>query len=356
MSPDFNVVHEGESVRDAGERMLRSGIPAIPIVDGDRHFKGVIGYEDIVSALVVEGDVVNMKADQLEPRWVAVDQDATLNEATRMIATTGIQPLPVLEDSVLVGVLSHFDLVGHARLTEMGLAVSDIEMTISPHDLMWQKQQGPYLVAGASALTCIRTAMEAARKERVAKILDLGCGHGRILRFLKVHFKDAYFAASDLDRDAVDFCAETFGVTPIYSDEDPSKVEIDDRFDLIWSGSLLTHLEKGPWLGFFDLAVRSLTADGLFVFTTHGRHDRKAWRSMNLSQEQIDEVLAGYDREGFGYSAYEEDVNYGLTAVSPDWVGSEIEKRPGIRLVMHLKNGWEPPAPPQDVYVVSAAT
>jgi hypothetical protein len=31
-------------------------------------------------------------------------------------------------------------------------------------------------------------------------------------------------------------------------------------------------------------------------------------------------------------------------------VRSEIERRPDLSFLMHLENGWKPPAPPQDFY------
>jgi SAM-dependent methyltransferase/CBS domain-containing protein len=351
MSASFNVAHAAEPVRDVAYRMLTSGIPVIPVVDDGGHLQAVIGYEDIVSRFVYEGDVAHAKVGQLEGRWVAVDEDAGLEQAARMIAETGVQPLPVVGgDSTVVGTLAHFDVVAHRGLRGLGLTTADLDTTISPQDAMWSKQWGPYLLAGVSAVTCIRKAMQEQEGEQVTRILDLGCGHGRVLRVLKASFPNAALVACDLDRDAVDFCAATFGATAVYSDADPSKVRLEESFDLIWSGSMFTHLDQRAWVGFFDLAVRSLTPGGLFVFTTSGRRDRKAWRFINLSSPKIDRLLADYDREGFGYAAFRVGPNAGLTAVSPEWVRSRADDQPDLSFVMHLNEGWEPPAPRQDVY------
>ena len=112
---------------------------------------------------------------------------------------------------------------------------------VSPQDT-WgaQVSRGGTVAAGVSALQRIRDALEAAGKDRVSSILDFPSGHGRILRVLKAAFPDARLAAGDLNRDAVDFCAQTFGAAPIYSAQRPEDITIDDSYDLIWCGSLLT--------------------------------------------------------------------------------------------------------------------
>ena len=81
----------------------------------------------------------------------------------------------------------------------------------------------------------------------------------------------ARLGAGDIDHDGVDFCAATFGATPVYGREDPADVEIDAPYELIWCGSLFTHLPPERWEGFLALFERALAPGGLLVFTTHGR-------------------------------------------------------------------------------------
>src|SRR6476620_8602013 len=94
---------------------------------------------------------------------------------------------------------------------------SNVIRTISPDEEMPIQDIEIYFSAGRSAVACINLAMHAAQKSAsdVTRILDLPCGHGRILRYLKAAFPEAEITACDIRRDAVDFCASTFGAVPV---------------------------------------------------------------------------------------------------------------------------------------------
>jgi SAM-dependent methyltransferase len=154
--------------------------------------------------------------------------------------------------------------------------VDGMDMTIAPDDGMFDHDYGydlglaVYLESGRSALAAVRAALAAAGKADVRRILDLPCGHGRILRVLKAAFPDADLVACDLDRAGVDFCARQFGAEPVYSTPDPARIPLDGPFDLIWCGSLLTHLDAPKWPGFLRALRDVLAPDGVCGFTTHG--------------------------------------------------------------------------------------
>ena len=77
--------------------------------------------------------------------------------------------------------------------------------------------------------------------------------------------------ACDIDHDGVDFCAATFGATPVYGHEDPADIEIDAPYELIWCGSLFTHLPPERWDGFLACSSARSRPGACVVFTTHGR-------------------------------------------------------------------------------------
>jgi SAM-dependent methyltransferase len=140
--------------------------------------------------------------------------------------------------------------------------------TISPRDLMWKHDPEHYFRFGETAVKLIRLALASTERTTFRRILDMPCGHGRVLRSLKAEFPRAELTACDIDREAVDFCAETFGAKPVYSSENPDDLELGD-FDLIWCGSLVTHLKD--WDSVLRLFERSLVHRGILVLTTAGR-------------------------------------------------------------------------------------
>jgi SAM-dependent methyltransferase len=164
-----------------------------------------------------------------------------------------------------------------------------------------------------------------------------------VLRALKAAFPHARLTACDLDRDAVDFCARTFGAAPVYSHEDPAQIRIDDRFDLIWCCSLLTHVDAPRWPGFLDLFTSLLTPGGVLVFTTHGRSVAADWRAGKhdgLTADLAQGLLEDYDRSGFGYRDYPGWTEYGLSCSRPSWVCERVERTAGLALLGYTERGW----------------
>lgn len=222
---------------------------------------------------------------------------------------------------------------------------ADVEQEIAPGDEMYAPdRRGLYFEMGASALRAIRLALLAAGKDEPARILDFPCGHGRVLRMLKAAFPDAALTAGDLNADGVAFCERKFGATPIVSSLDPGAVTIDGAFDLIWCGSLLTHLDRDRWDGFFELLAGALDRGGLFVFTAFGRHPAARIRSgemlYRMDEEGAQKVLSEFDRDGFGYSDYAGEELSGMSLTSPAWLSRRIEEAGSLRIVGYTERGW----------------
>jgi SAM-dependent methyltransferase len=231
---------------------------------------------------------------------------------------------------------------------------------VSPQDHMYSGyepgERAGYFSHGRTALDCIRVSMLASQKERPESILDLPSGHGRVLRFLKAEYPEAQLAACDIDHEAVDFCARTFGATPLYGQEHPAEINVETRFDLIWCGSLLTHLDKPKWVEFLDFFESVLSPDGILIFTTCGRNiaarlsDEEMGKDLMREADRRALILRGFEETGFGYRDYymEDGMreslslpgNFGISAAQPSWVCHLIEGRPGLQLVTYTENRW----------------
>ena len=135
-----------------------------------------------------------------------------------------------------------------------------VDRTVDPRDTM-QATDNPeqYFDLGRRALELIHFSSELCDKPHYPAILDLPCGHGRVLRWLRAHYPYARLTACDLDRSGVDFCAQQFGATPVYSQADLHQLPFTAQFDLIWVGSLVTHLRQDRWLATLDCLVKWTT-------------------------------------------------------------------------------------------------
>ncbi len=200
---------------------------------------------------------------------------------------------------------------------------------------------------GRSALDCIEAAIEAADRllpreasRSIDRILDLPCGRGRVMRVLSTAFPDAELTAGDIDKDAVDFCAEAYGAVPLYSDEDPARIETDAVFDLIWCGSLFSHLDADRWPGFLKFFETRLRPWGLLVFTTSGRFHAQNIVTRNREPDLAEAMRTAYTESGFAYQDDGPRPGWGTAIASPAWVCRQLEDRPGFRLLGYAERGW----------------
>lgn len=225
-----------------------------------------------------------------------------------------------------------------------------VEPRISPGDGMYTGNGAHYFKVGLSAIACIEAAIEGAELASVSRVLDLPCGHGRVLRFLVQRFPNAEFTASDLDRKGVDFCARTFGVKGVYSQSNLSELALDHGFDLIWCGSLITHLDSKGIRELLAFFARHLSSAGLLVFTTHGervveRLQKKEFE-YGINDQDVSALIASFREKGFGFADYPGASGYGISLSSPEWIRAETRKL-GLNEVTFREHGWDEH---QDVY------
>ena len=234
------------------------------------------------------------------------------------------------------------------KLQELFEQEISVIQEISPHDEMYQGgNKEHYFGVGRSALKCIMLAMLAAGNdmENIKKILDLPSGYGRVLRYLKAFFKDAQITACDIERNAVEFCRSIFDAKPIYSEKRPSNIKIDNKFDLIWCGSLLTHLDFVRWVEFINFFHSILASRGILVFTSHGRHCVERILTgdftYGLNNESLKILLDDFDRKGFGYVNYPDIDDFGISLSSPAHVLTMLENIADLQLLLYYEKGWD---------------
>lgn len=225
------------------------------------------------------------------------------------------------------------------RLDERERALLErVDARIEFTDEMYLGNVEHYLGVGLSAIGCI----EAAAVASPASVLDIPCGHGRVLRFLAARFSDARLTACDVDADAVAFCARRFAAEPVVAPARPAELELPRRYDLIWCGSLLTHLDAEDGGALMALFERALAPGGVAVFTTVGDFGaariRRGETTYHLPRERALAVAEAYEREGFGYADYDGSERYGVTLTSREWVRARAG---GLEELWFKPRGWD---------------
>jgi len=216
---------------------------------------------------------------------------------------------------------------------------------ISPRDGMLSIDRADeYFWLGRRALDLLLRAGRLCDKPHFGRILDLPCGHGRVLRWLKVAFGDAAITACDLDRDGVDFCREQFGVEGVYSHEDLRQVSFPAPFDLIWCGSLLTHLPPAQWPEILDLFEQWTAECGMIVVSLQGRFCATALArgKTEIAQDlDRDALLQRFRAEGTAFERYRgAEGDYGLTLTTPEAFGRLVQSRPNLILRGYFEQAW----------------
>jgi SAM-dependent methyltransferase len=213
------------------------------------------------------------------------------------------------------------------------------------------ERQGHYAMIGADALRLVVQALIDADKDVPARILDFPCGSGRVTRHLSAFFPQATVGACDLYEDHINFCARQFGVQPFLSKENLDDLQIG-TWDLIFCGSLLTHLPLDHFQAALRFMIRSLSDTGIAVVTIEGRHalhiQAHKWKLID------DRLFAMAERDlhatGFGFVDYEQDfratsfgkpARYGVTLASAAWMMAELTRHEDIRVHGFAERAWD---------------
>ena len=225
----------------------------------------------------------------------------------------------------------------------LAITSTPVDATISPNDAMAVADVPGYLAVGESALKAIRLGLMGARSQPPARVLDFACGHGRVMRWLRAAFPHAQLTGSDIDTDGVDFCARTFDAKGVYSTPSPGAELFDDRYDLIWVGSLFTHLDRDRWPRFLDLLHDLLAVGGVLVMTTHGELVAERMRCgahYGYPEAAVAAAVADFESSGFGFIRDGSPSGYGISVSSLPWVAAEVLRHRDLRMVQCTEALW----------------
>ena len=127
----------------------------------------------------------------------------------------------------------------------------------------WQLDE--FLATGdADADRVLRVAGVLGRPARRGRVLDFGCGVGRVTRAFARHFDEA--VGVDVSAAMVDHARHLNADVPNVRFETLSRLE-DGAFDLVYSRIVLQHLPRAAdALGYVDDFLRAARPDGLVVF------------------------------------------------------------------------------------------
>jgi hypothetical protein len=148
---------------------------------------------------------------------------------------------------------------------------------------------------------------------------------------------------SDVNNQKEGFVVETFGVTSIRAAPAFDQPLGGNAFDLIFTGSLVTHLGAEHFERCIRWLCAALSPTGLLIVTTSGRtHIAK---SAHYSLPEWKETHDAFVQQGFGFKPIAETVSdevpYGGSIASPSWLISIAERIKDIEILSYSEGAWD---------------
>jgi len=126
-----------------------------------------------------------------------------------------------------------------------------------------------FLARGASAFAKVKEAFEQAGANFEGRVLEWGCGCGRIIRHVLAHGLDAH--GCDINEEAISWCKNNIGSERfVHCGVNPSLPYEDQSFDFIYAGSVITHLSVDLQIYWIQELRRILKPGGYMLLTFAG--------------------------------------------------------------------------------------
>lgn len=230
-----------------------------------------------------------------------------------------------------------------------------IVRTLNPADREYQDDGDwalqHYFEVGEDALRLVIGALISTGRPQPGRILDFPSGSGRVTRHLRAFWPNAEIWAADINHDHLRFCGDRLGVRTMRSVADLTTLKFECKFDVIFCGSLLTHLPESDTQAALRLIGESLSETGIAVVTLHGRHSHHVhwhqWKYIDDDSFRLAERAV--DRNGFGFVNYPAAERarlgsvgrYGVSLVNPSWVMTQLERDPAVRIFGYAERAWD---------------
>lgn len=231
------------------------------------------------------------------------------------------------------------DLWRSYTATPVSREVHPSDRMSSHHGHDWAK----YEVVGVSAARVIFASLALTPTHEVRRLLDFGSGYGRVSRHLQALFPNAERFFVDIDEDASGFCADRFGGVAVPSTRDFDRLDLPGNLDLIWVGSVFTHVTFTRMEQLFRSLAERLAPGGTLVATFHGEFVIEVQRTRPIIHPPFwERIIADYEAQGVGHHPYggaNGADNWGVSLISPAKVAS-LSKSIEFEQMAHLHHAW----------------
>lgn len=272
---------EGEKALEIISPLLRHSPESLDGFDLVRQILGTHG--EPISMVSWARLIADIRAPLIKANTIAEIAKAPLiekggNERKRPLRTEAIDEAPVIESD------------------NTGLPVPPPKLRARVHG---DRKLESFNSVGQTVLSNIEAAlkMTSLSPDANLRVLDFGCGSGRIARWLHGAHKSWIYEGTDIDAEAIGWCQKNLSSIGKFGAnlEWPPLTYADQSFDFVYSISIFTHLPEDmqiAWLGELQRVTRK---GGFLVLTVHGEG---LFKKLFSAEEK---ALADFDAKGFSY-------------------------------------------------------
>jgi SAM-dependent methyltransferase len=158
-----------------------------------------------------------------------------------------------------------------------------------------------------------------------SKILDFGCGYGRLARLMYFFADESNVYGVDPWVKSVELCrAAGLNENFLLSEYLPKNLPLDSSdFNLIYAFSVFTHLSERATLMALNVLRKYIAPDGVLVITIR---PLEYWvQNMKSDTNEIKNLIEAHQKIGFAFKPHirnmvDGDITYGDTSMTVDWV------------------------------------
>lgn len=201
-----------------------------------------------------------------------------------------------------------------------------------------------FLTTGAASAEMVAAAVErhGAPLQSGTALLDFGCGCGRVARHW-ARLPGVELHGSDYNARLVGWCGANlpFGQFAVNGLEPPLAAP-DERFDLVYAISVLTHLTEEQGDAWLEELRRVLRPGGLLLVTTHGDRYVEALTQQERERYRAGELVVRWQTVA--------GTNLCATYHPPEYVHERFSRR--LEVLEHAPEGAAAGSPHQDLVVL----
>ena len=235
--------------------------------------------------------------------------------ATREKAFASLRPLGL---GIFAEILMQMPLDMFPRLSRLLPYMASEEV-----QLLWTGGAGAYLLK--LSLSFVRSLGIAygqltGRPIAEARILDFGCGYGRLARLMYYFVDSEHLYGVDPWERSIEECRNArLGDNFRLCERLPNTLPVDDlEFDLIYAFSVYTHLPERVVRATLSTLRRNIRPDGLLCITIR---PVEYWDAAPMSEDERKQIKAAHAEGGFAFIPHgPADALYGDCTMTLDWI------------------------------------